>query len=81
MSFIEFLEALARVAEKISPVPFHENPDAYDYEELITLPLHLKLESLISNMQEKLFLDKDKRRSTIISVANKQEGNIFKIFF
>jgi hypothetical protein len=71
MSFIEFLESLARVAEKISPVPYKENAEAYDYEELITLPLHLKLESLISNMQDKLFMDKDKRRSTVISVANK----------
>lgn len=35
MSFIEFLEAFSRVAEKLSPIPLGENPEEFTDEERI----------------------------------------------
>lgn len=51
MSFVEFLEGLARVAEKISLVPEGEFPEDYTDEERIFQPLHVKIEALIYRLQ------------------------------
>ncbi|KAL4496017.1 hypothetical protein ABPG72_015439 [Tetrahymena utriculariae] len=53
MSFIEFLECLARLAEKKSMVPVGENPEAYTDQERKNLQLCYKLESLLEQMKTK----------------------------
>ncbi|CAD8082483.1 unnamed protein product [Paramecium sonneborni] len=48
MTFYEFLEALARVAEKISPAPIGEDASVWPVLARQTLPLHIKLESILT---------------------------------
>ncbi|CAK83556.1 unnamed protein product (macronuclear) [Paramecium tetraurelia] len=48
MTFNEFLEALGRVAEKISPAPIGEDAQIWPVMARQTLPLHIKLESLLT---------------------------------
>lgn len=48
MSLIEFIEGFARICDKISPVPYGEDKNAYTKEELIMLPLHMKMESIVA---------------------------------
>ncbi len=59
MSFVEFIEAIARVAEKISPYPYNEVPDSYEKHELLLLPLYMKVEALIMKMFERFHRKKD----------------------
>ncbi len=47
MSFIEFLEAFSRVAEKLSPMPIGDNPQDWETEDRIFLPLNSKIEIMI----------------------------------
>lgn len=46
MSFVEFLEAVARVAEKYSPQPLTQT-EPMPYEAKNNLPLHFKIEGLM----------------------------------
>ncbi|CAD8181810.1 unnamed protein product [Paramecium pentaurelia] len=48
MTFNEFLEALGRVSEKISPAPIGEDAQIWPILARQTLPLHIKLESLLT---------------------------------
>ena len=53
MMFVEFLEALSRVAEKKSMVPLGELPEQYSVEERIQVKLDYKIESLLAYMKKK----------------------------
>ena len=53
MSFVEFLEALSRMAEKKSKVPIGENQEDYNEEDLKELHLSYKIESMLEEMQTK----------------------------
>lgn len=46
MIFIEFLEAFARIAEKISPIPAYSLNKQLDSDERKLQPLHFKIEGL-----------------------------------
>lgn len=47
MQFVEFLEAVARIAEKYSPQPITtHHSDGMPYDQRFALPLHLKLEAI-----------------------------------
>jgi hypothetical protein len=48
MTFIEFVEALGRVAERISPAPITDFVENFTPLQRLTLPLHVKLETLLS---------------------------------
>ena len=51
MYFTEFLEGLARVAEKLSPTPLGENPDVWNETRRILQPLFKKLETVLNLLQ------------------------------
>ncbi|EAR90533.1 hypothetical protein TTHERM_00120790 (macronuclear) [Tetrahymena thermophila SB210] len=53
MNFVEFLECLARLAEKKSMVPVGENPEDYTDQERKNLNLSYKLSSLLEQMKTK----------------------------
>lgn len=53
MTFVEFLEALSRLAEKKSMTPLGEIPESYTKEERVQITLHFKIESLIALMKKK----------------------------
>lgn len=53
MIFVEFLEALARIAEKKSMVPVGEKPEDYTEEERKELHLSFKIESLLEEILAK----------------------------
>lgn len=48
MTFIEFVEALGRIAERISPAPITDFAENYTPLQRQTLPLHVKMESLLT---------------------------------
>jgi hypothetical protein len=48
MGFIEFVELLARLAERLSPVPMEEEFDKWDIVDRQILPLHVKLETFLT---------------------------------
>ncbi|CAD8162810.1 unnamed protein product [Paramecium octaurelia] len=48
MTFIEFVEALGRIAERISPAPIQEPAEQYTVLQRQQLPLHVKLETLLT---------------------------------
>ncbi|KAL4499138.1 hypothetical protein ABPG72_017040 [Tetrahymena utriculariae] len=50
MQLIEFVEAFGRISDKLSPVPYGEDKDAYTKQELMQLPLHMKIESIIAQI-------------------------------
>lgn len=50
MTFVEFMEALARLAERKSKVPLGDNPDDYSLEEKKGVLLYFKLESMLDEM-------------------------------
>jgi hypothetical protein len=54
MNFYEFLEALARVAEKISLIPLSFGKEKIPIEQRRLMPLHVKLEGLILFIYYKL---------------------------
>lgn len=54
MNLIEFIESLARMAERISPVPVGERIYEWNYEQRTTLPLHVKLESFLTYVYVRL---------------------------
>lgn len=53
MNFVEFLESLARLAEKKSMIPIGEKLEHYTSEERRNLDLHYKLETMLESMQTK----------------------------
>ena len=53
MSFVEFLEALARLAEKKSMIPVGEREEEYTDEEVYLIKLQFKIESLLYYMKKK----------------------------
>ncbi|CAD8172456.1 unnamed protein product [Paramecium pentaurelia] len=48
MTFIEFVEALGRIAERISAAPITDSIDNYTILQRQLLPLHIKLETLLT---------------------------------
>ncbi|KAL4432711.1 hypothetical protein ABPG74_011532 [Tetrahymena malaccensis] len=53
MQFVEFLEALSRLAEKKSMVPLGEIAEEYEIHERIVIQLSYKIESLLALMKKK----------------------------
>ncbi|KAL4479127.1 hypothetical protein ABPG72_008957 [Tetrahymena utriculariae] len=53
MQFVEFLEALSRLAEKKSMVPLGEIAEEYEVHERIVIKLPYKIESLLALMKKK----------------------------
>ena len=54
MNFYEFLEALARSAEKLSLVPMDRAKEKLSIEQRRLLPLHFKLEGLLLTIYYRL---------------------------
>ena len=54
MTLLEFYEALARVAEKLSTTPSLYEYDYMTINEKRLLPLHIKLEALINQLFDSL---------------------------
>jgi hypothetical protein len=54
LSQVEFIEALARLADKISPLGSEEDPVMYSAQDRMKLPLPTKLENMISMLMEKI---------------------------
>lgn len=50
MSQIEFVEALARLAERLSPAPVQEQAEKWTQHQRQLLPLHIKLEATLTYM-------------------------------
>ncbi|EGR27628.1 leucine rich repeat protein [Ichthyophthirius multifiliis] len=53
MSFVEFLEALARLSEKKSMIPVGEREEEYNEDERFQIKLQFKIESLLHYMKKK----------------------------
>ena len=54
MNFYEFLEALARVAEKLSLVPLSQDKEKIPIEQRRLMLLHIKIEGLLLTMYYRL---------------------------
>jgi hypothetical protein len=55
MNLHEFIEALARLAERISPVAIGEIYEKWDIIQRQVLPLHVKLETILTSIHQKVF--------------------------
>lgn len=62
MNFVEFFEALGRLAEIVSPAPVGENCEQWAKRTRQLLPLHVKLEALLTFIFIKLNAKYDESR-------------------
>ena len=68
MNLIEFIEAISRIAEKISPMTQYDRRSKLSLDERRVQDLHLKIEGLIFILYNRL---KPKFKNTFNQISNK----------
>ncbi|KAL4496016.1 hypothetical protein ABPG72_015438 [Tetrahymena utriculariae] len=77
MTFVEFLEAIARLADKKSMLPLGTVDGSYNLQERLQVRLEFKLESLLDLIKQRIIQqNKDKQSKTIKEKQQNEEQEI-----
>ncbi|KAL4468589.1 hypothetical protein ABPG74_005092 [Tetrahymena malaccensis] len=74
MTFVEFLEAIARLADKKSMLPLGTVDGSYNLQERLQVRLEFKLESLLDLIKQRIIQQNKDKQKQSITIKEKQQN-------